>query len=418
MKVDAHDLLRAMANGLNYNYTIAREPFDQLCRFDYGLRQALDEHFDFRSFGRLLLEKVPPETLIMTEDELNCYYVLLKLPDAPDEVHILGPVLNKIPLSESLYQEVQTRFGEAALNELKNYFKNIRIADGLDAIALLTSLYTAVYPHANLKCVETPRFFPVPLARPALDVMARENMEHMSEDVIKERYLREERLVSAVASGDSKSAIFHINSLARYAISEGTSSPLRDVKNHVLNINVLCKMAVASTKTVHPCYVEQIYLDYMARAEGILSNREAKRLIGQMVLDYCECIHSHSLESLSPQIQRVVDHIHMHLQENMSLKFFAQMCNMSASYLSNLFREETGVTLTEYINRLRIERASVWLRLSDESIAKIGERVGFLDENYFTRVFKRIKGVPPSVYRRTANASSGNRPLTFHEQLP
>lgn len=416
MKVDMSVLLPALGKGMNCNCTVAAEPFQELEKFDYGIRQRLDEGFDFPGLGRYLVEKVPRETLVITEDELNCSYILLKLSDGEEAVYIFGPFYSGKPISNSLRRQLQKKCGQKALEELLEFFQNIRVIDRFDVIPLLTSLYNEFYPNSNLNCVEFPYLLSEVLKTPAEDNSDRSHLEHISEDLIRERYILEERLMRAVAVGDSSAAISIVGDLEKYSIPKSMVSSQRSTANHVLSMNMLCRMAVSGTQTVHPYYVEQLYLDYMDRAEEIVTGREARRLILQMVMDYCECVRSHGQEHYSPQIQRVVDHIHLHLEENLSLKFFAQMCNMSASYLSNLFREETGATLTEYINQMRVEKAASLLLLSDESIAKIGERVGFMDENYFTRVFKRVVGVPPSVYRRTAGNPTGAYPIRSKNQ--
>ena len=73
--------------------------------------------------------------------------------------------------------------------------------------------------------------------------------------------------------------------------------------------------------------------------------------------------------------------------------------NENACYLSTLFRRECGCTLTEYVNRRRIDRALALLRDSDQRIQEIAEACGFSDVNYFICLFKRQTGVTPGQYR-------------------
>ena len=76
------------------------------------------------------------------------------------------------------------------------------------------------------------------------------------------------------------------------------------------------------------------------------------------------------------------------------------MCWENASYLSNLFKRETGITLTNFINQQKIRLAAQYLKESQLSIAQVSERVGIQDVNYFTRVFKKHMGVTPSDFRK------------------
>ena len=79
--------------------------------------------------------------------------------------------------------------------------------------------------------------------------------------------------------------------------------------------------------------------------------------------------------------------------------------HLSKSYLCRILKEELGCTFTEYTNRLRIERSKMYLHRSDMSLSEIACAVGFDDQSYFTRIFKRQVGIPPGKYRAN-NASA------------
>ena len=70
------------------------------------------------------------------------------------------------------------------------------------------------------------------------------------------------------------------------------------------------------------------------------------------------------------------------------------------SYLSALFKQETGSTLIDYINTQRVNRAAQLLVQNNHTIAAVAEEVGILDVNYFTKIFKKTLGVTPTRYRR------------------
>lgn len=73
--------------------------------------------------------------------------------------------------------------------------------------------------------------------------------------------------------------------------------------------------------------------------------------------------------------------------------------NVSESHLFRTFKKETGMTVTQYIARLRCQNAAGLLRNGDDSIQEIAAFVGYLDGNYFVKVFKKWFGVTPSEYR-------------------
>jgi YesN/AraC family two-component response regulator len=98
----------------------------------------------------------------------------------------------------------------------------------------------------------------------------------------------------------------------------------------------------------------------------------------------------------------VILRIETDLVADLSLKAHAEYLSVNASYLSNLFKKETGITLTEYVNRARIDHAIFLLNTTDMQIQTIAQNCGVPDVNYFTKLFKRTIGKTPKEYREGA----------------
>ncbi len=79
--------------------------------------------------------------------------------------------------------------------------------------------------------------------------------------------------------------------------------------------------------------------------------------------------------------------------------YIATRLNLSESYISILFKKETGDTINHYISEYRIYKAREYLRIKSLRIARIAEATGFSSQNYFTKTFHRITGMTPSEYR-------------------
>ena len=106
------------------------------------------------------------------------------------------------------------------------------------------------------------------------------------------------------------------------------------------------------------------------------------------------------MQSYSLLVQQALLRIETDLTGDLSLKAHAEHLNVNASYLSTLFKKETGVTLTEYVNRSRIDHAIFLLNASDMQIQSIAQSCGIPDVNYFTKLFKRLIGKTPKEYRQ------------------
>ena len=99
------------------------------------------------------------------------------------------------------------------------------------------------------------------------------------------------------------------------------------------------------------------------------------------------------------RLDLVTEYVSMHYSEHLTTKDLAGICYLSESHFCRFFKAATGKSALEYISEYRAERAAVLLKNTDISISEIAESVGFDDQNYFSRIFKRVKGVTPKEYR-------------------
>ena len=107
------------------------------------------------------------------------------------------------------------------------------------------------------------------------------------------------------------------------------------------------------------------------------------------------------------EIWRARKFIEEHSSEELSLTKVAQAVNISGNYLSEKFKNVTGVNFVEYVARVRFEKACDLLENGDRRISEIAFAVGFQSLSQFIRVFKKLSGKSPTQYRR-ADESSRN----------
>ena len=85
-------------------------------------------------------------------------------------------------------------------------------------------------------------------------------------------------------------------------------------------------------------------------------------------------------------------------KEKLSLKSISQKLFMNSSYLSRIYKKETGITVTDAINKYRIEKAKEILGMKKYKVYEVGEMVGIEEPSYFTHVFMKYEGYSPSEY--------------------
>ncbi len=99
------------------------------------------------------------------------------------------------------------------------------------------------------------------------------------------------------------------------------------------------------------------------------------------------------------KIVAAIKYIENNYAKNLSLEDVAGQVNINASYFSNTFKKETGMYFSDFLQKIRIERSKSLLLEPRYKIYEIAESVGFLDEKYFFKVFKKLTGVTPNQYR-------------------
>ena len=97
---------------------------------------------------------------------------------------------------------------------------------------------------------------------------------------------------------------------------------------------------------------------------------------------------------------QAVTFLHQEYQNRITVSLLASECHCSESYLNHMFTKRFGVNLNTYVNKLRIERAKVFLLETNDSMLTIALNVGFQDANYFARVFHQLIGIQPTEFRR------------------
>lgn len=102
----------------------------------------------------------------------------------------------------------------------------------------------------------------------------------------------------------------------------------------------------------------------------------------------------------SQQVEWIRHFISQNLHTDLSLTSLADSVHLSSSYVSRLFKKETGVTITDYITAERLEKARQLIEQTDQSIENITRQVGYPTHHYFTKRFKQRYGVTPKEYRQ------------------
>lgn len=120
---------------------------------------------------------------------------------------------------------------------------------------------------------------------------------------------------------------------------------------------------------------------------------------------FCICYIRYSQAQqkiISPAIKLAMAYINNNYNKKIILDEVAVHVALNRSYLSLLFKKETGIQFGDYIEQIRIKNAQNLLRTTNKSVSEVAEFVGFSNQNYFTKVFKKATGVSPMKYKKQA----------------
>ncbi len=173
-------------------------------------------------------------------------------------------------------------------------------------------------------------------------------------------------------------------------------------------------------------YVKSFMLAIQNLFAGVLYSFQANKLIStkEITLYYNKIVECFSIKELEKVTIKIVDeliqiavekndnaqnHIVAQVKEyidenyhlyDLSNVMLAEVCHVSSTYLSFIFKAETGQNLSSYISEYRIKKAIEFMDKTDMLIKDISVKCGISDTTTFNRLFKKYKGVPPSEYRK------------------
>ena len=111
----------------------------------------------------------------------------------------------------------------------------------------------------------------------------------------------------------------------------------------------------------------------------------------------------------SGRIWKARKFIDEHISEELSLTKVAKAADMRPNYLSEKFKEATGINFVKYVARARYEKAAAHLRNGDLRVSEIAFAAGFQSLSQFNRVFKKLSGKSPTEYRVSAQGKQKRR---------
>ena len=180
----------------------------------------------------------------------------------------------------------------------------------------------------------------------------------------------------------------------------GNGDTLRHFKNVTIIFTALCTRS-AIRGGLPPEIAYNLSDMYIRGIEASRNLTEITEVNAAMQEDFVRRVHQcRSQPELSTQTQKCCYYIQTHLKEKITMQSLSSHVGYTETYLSRKFKQEMGITITEYIIRQKIEQAKQLLRADDTPISDIAEQLCFSTQSYFSEQFRRVTGFTPGEYRQ------------------
>lgn len=224
-----------------------------------------------------------------------------------------------------------------------------------------------------------------------------QNLEYQANQPAKNHYSQENQIITAIAHGSFNKAYHEFDQLLTEITNQGRTLP-----------------EIVRQSIVYSCF------NILKAFEGVINNGDCQRILEDINRILTETpvvtelknrvgvIFSGISKALSDQknsvkedvMIHVVEYIQDHFAEDISLETVAKKFYFSSSYLSTMFKNNQGVSFSDYLIGLRMKKAVKLLMQPGGKVRTISNLLGYHDPSYFARVFKSYYGISPEEYRK------------------
>lgn len=187
--------------------------------------------------------------------------------------------------------------------------------------------------------------------------------------------------------------------LEKVGLGSLSENGLRNIRYHfVITTALVARYCIEGGLDVATSYSLSDF--YIQKADHCKTPEEISKLHPIMCLDYTKRMKNlRKRKVCSKHIAACIDYICEHLHTRITINMLSESLQINASYLSRLFKQEVGVTISEYIQEKKIETAQNMLIYSEFSPAEISSILAFPNQSYFTQIFKKRTGMTPKNYQ-------------------
>ncbi|ENH96603.1 AraC family transcriptional regulator [Gracilibacillus halophilus YIM-C55.5] len=309
----------------------------------------------------------------------------------------IGPIVNPQPKKQQIESMLHAQKKRYKQDVLENYYLSLKFMHDHQLIHLGNLTYYLLFAKTLPNGHSTPKT--------SNDHVMKNNDMFISQhepNVYHHDPLLERKVYQYIEDGDINHVIHYWKEFSKrtdfeYAILS-KSDHLRSEKNLTIAMITLATRA-AINGGVHP---EKAYSlgDRLIQELESLSNASQIHSFKEHVLyQFTEKVAHSQRQQYSKKISECQKFIVKHLFDGISISMVAQHVGVNPKYLSNIFKHEVGITLSEYIQKRKIDEAKKFIIYTDDSLIQIASMLHFTDQSYFTKIFKKHTNLTPAQFR-------------------
>lgn len=184
-----------------------------------------------------------------------------------------------------------------------------------------------------------------------------------------------------------------------YEVGNLSDDPIRDKKYlFVASITLATRFSIEGGLPAEEAYnISDVFIRRVDKCDNL---DDIFTLHTEMFTYFFKAVQTKQKEqTFSKAVIKSIEYIDTHLHEKISLEILAKEVSLAPSYLSALFKDEYGISLTDYIIRKKIESAENMLLYSNYSVSEISSYLAFSSDSHFINSFKKYKDLTPKKYR-------------------
>lgn len=230
-------------------------------------------------------------------------------------------------------------------------------------------------------------------------------IENRDLNLVHNDYYKEKFMLKAVSSGNLAEYRHRIKVFVQSGIfGNMATNELRNAKNLLIAaVTIYCRAAIEGGLYYETAFeISDQCCQNIERMQNVESSTQAMQDIGEL---FVKRVRSARQYSHNRAIYEIQDYVYKNLNMHISLSALARAVGYSKNYVCQIFKDDTGQTINEYINKQKIREAQYQLLFSTMPITVISQLLGFCDPSYFTKVFIKYTRISPLAYRKMNNVS-------------